>query len=91
MSNEPGLEVRVSRCDLGYLLHLTTRRFAFAVSITTESPCRPDECWLHISPGRSRTVFVHGISGAQLRGEARPLNGSPVRFAADPESVPKVH
>jgi beta-mannosidase len=71
-----------------FALRLTARRLAYAVAIRTEGEARPEESYLDVSPGWVRTVVVRGPPGAALRGEALPLNGPAVRFAAPAAEAP---
>ena len=84
LTAEPHLEARAVPDGPGaFVLHLRARRFAYAVELALEGPVQPDDNYVHVAPGKGRSIRVNARGAAQLRGEARPLNGAAVRIAAD--------
>ena len=84
---EPNLEASSEAAGPGrFLVRLRARRFAYAVSLELEPPCVPEENYFHLAPGAERTIVVQAHGSVRLRGEARPLNGAPIRIAVDAPS-----
>ena len=70
-----GLEAHVEGGDGGWVLTVSTRRFAQWVVVEVPG-FRPDDSWFHLAPGGSKTIALHPEVGANASpaGEVRALN-----------------
>ncbi len=78
-----GLEVEVGRNDTDWLLHVRSRQFAQFLHIDDDH-FRPDDNWLHLPPGQSRTIRLRPIGNAAAvpTGEVTAINADRVvRYA----------